>query len=44
MEKNMSKNNKKNMNNNEKEEKNVILINKMYTGSYLDDNDGNKGK
>ncbi len=28
------------MNNNE-EEKNVILINKMYTGSYLDDNDGN---
>ena len=37
----MSKNNKKNMNNNEKEEKNVILINKMYTGSYLDDNDGN---
>ena len=37
----MSKNNKKDMNNNEKEEKNVILINKMYTGSYLDDNDGN---
>ena len=37
----MGKNNKKNMNNNEKEEKNVILINKMYTGSYLDDNDGN---
>ena len=37
----MNKNNKKNMNNNEKEEKNVILINKMYTGSYLDDNDGN---
>lgn len=37
----MRENNKKYMNNNEKEEKNVILINKMYTGSYLDDNDGN---
>lgn len=37
----MSKNNKKDVNNNEKEEKDVILLNKMYTGSYLDDNDGN---
>lgn len=25
----------------DKKEKNVILINKMYTGSYLDDNNGN---
>lgn len=37
----MSKNNKKDKNRNEKEERDVILINKMYTGSYLDDNDGN---
>ncbi len=37
----MSKNNRKDENKNEKKERDVILINKMYTGSYLDDNDGN---
>lgn len=38
----MSKNNKKNMNNNLKEEKNVILINKMCVGSYTINNIGHE--